>query len=159
MKLYEINEAIENLIDHETGEILDYTEFAQLQLARDEKIENTALFVKNLRAEAAAIKAEREVLAERETAAKKKADRLAAYLGIMLDGSKFETSRVALTYRKSTAVDINEAVFMPFALEMDSDLLRYKEPKINKKAVADALKSGREIPGAMLVERNNLQIK
>ena len=52
MKLYEINEQIESLlsreiIDPETGEILDVNGFDQLkelELARDVKIENTGRF-------------------------------------------------------------------------------------------------------------------
>ena len=35
---------------------------------------------------------------------------------------------------------------MDWAKEHDDSLLRYKEPEINKKAVADALKAGAEIP-------------
>ena len=49
MTLYEINEAIRNAIelgfDPETGEILDASALEQLQMDRDEKIENICLYI------------------------------------------------------------------------------------------------------------------
>ena len=65
MKLYEIDQAIESLIDQDTGEVSDFDVFMDLQMAREAKIENVALLIKNLTAEAEAIKAEKNALAER----------------------------------------------------------------------------------------------
>ena len=45
--LYEINEAIMNTIDLETGEITDFDKFEALQMERNEKLENIALWVNN----------------------------------------------------------------------------------------------------------------
>jgi len=159
MKLYEINEAIESLIDHETGEILDFAQFEALQLERDQKIEGIALWIKNLRADAAALKVEREALAERETAVKNKAERLADYLARMLDGGKFETARCAISYRASHPLMLDEAVFMAYALKDDADLLRIADPAPNKTAITAAIKAGKKIPGAWLVDKQNIQIK
>lgn len=44
----------------------------QLSMARDEKVENLALYYKNLMAEAEALKAEKQTLAARQSAAEKK---------------------------------------------------------------------------------------
>ena len=52
MKLYEINAALEALVDPETGELMDYDAFEALNLARDEKIEGMALWYKDMVAEA-----------------------------------------------------------------------------------------------------------
>jgi len=76
MKLYEIDREIESLVDPGTGEILDFEAFTSLQMAREAKIENMALWAKNLTAEADAIKAERNNLTDRERAARNKADSL-----------------------------------------------------------------------------------
>ena len=46
--LYEINEEIKNTIDLETGEIVDFEAFEKLQMERTEKLENIALWYKNL---------------------------------------------------------------------------------------------------------------
>lgn len=56
MTLYEINNAILECVDMETGEIIDSDKLSELQIALDEKIENVALWIKDLKAEAEAIK-------------------------------------------------------------------------------------------------------
>ena len=56
MKLYEINEQILDCIDSETGEVIDPEKLNNLQIAKDEKLENLALWYKDLLAEANALK-------------------------------------------------------------------------------------------------------
>ena len=65
MTLYEINNAIiqelEGAVDPETGEIVDealLAEYEQLQLDRETKVENVGLYIKNLEADAKAIRDE-----------------------------------------------------------------------------------------------------
>ena len=65
MSLYHIDQELENLIDHETGEVLDFDAFEALQMARDAKIEGVLCWTKNLAAEAKAIREEEKELAER----------------------------------------------------------------------------------------------
>ena len=84
MKLYEINEAILACVDPETGEA-DVEKLDELMLIREVKIENLALWVKELRAEAEAIKAEEEIfmdevraLANRRHANERKSDGIKA---------------------------------------------------------------------------------
>ena len=60
MKLYEIDEQILGCIDAETGEIIDADMLNALQIERDAKIENVALWIKDLKAEAEAYKAEKQ---------------------------------------------------------------------------------------------------
>ena len=74
--LYEINNAILECCDTETGEILDVERLQQLQLEKGQKIEGVALYIKNLDAEAAALKTEEAALAERRKAKENKAKRL-----------------------------------------------------------------------------------
>ncbi len=76
MTLYEIDKAITDLADPETGEITDFEALDNLQMARDQKIENIACYYKNLVSDAEAIKAEKEALAERQKVAENKAARL-----------------------------------------------------------------------------------
>ena len=49
MKLYEIDEAILNCIDTETGEIIDADQLDKLTMERDTKIENVACWIKDLK--------------------------------------------------------------------------------------------------------------
>ena len=58
MNIYQIDQEILNLVDPETGEIMDWEAFDALQMAREAKIENVACWYKNLVAEAAAIRQE-----------------------------------------------------------------------------------------------------
>lgn len=155
MNIYEIEQAIMDLVDPETGEITDFDALDALSMARDEKIENIALWIKNLTAESKAIREEEKALAERRRAAETKADSLQRYLDRILDGNKFSTPRVAISYRKSKAVEIaDEDTFIKAGA-----YLILQEPKIDKKAISEALKNGTVIAGAELVERNNIQIK
>ena len=57
MKLYEIENAILECIDTETGEVIDIERLNELQMERETKIENVACWIKDLKAEAEAIKA------------------------------------------------------------------------------------------------------
>ena len=161
MTLYEINAEIANLVDAETGELLDYDRFAELQMERDTKIENMALWVKDLDAEAVAIKREQKALAKRRQRAEKTAERLRKYLSLMLNGERFQTPRCAVSFRKSVGVDIpDEQGFIAWAqTEGYDDFLTYGAPKISKKLVKEYLDRGNEIEGVSLVEKNNIQIK
>lgn len=108
MSLYHIDQELENLIDHETGEVLDFDAFEALQMARDAKIEGVLCWTKNLAAEAKAIREEEKELAERRKAMERKREKLLAYAERALGGAAFQTARCAVTYRKSTAVEITD---------------------------------------------------
>ena len=79
-KLYEIDAAILECFDLETGEILDCERLEALQIERDEKIEKVALWYKNLLSNAEQYKAEKEVFDEREKKARKKAGQKYVFL-------------------------------------------------------------------------------
>ena len=76
MSLYHIDQAILALVDPETGEIMDGEAFDQLQMERETKLENIALWIKNLKAENAAIRQEEKALAERRKAGENKVERI-----------------------------------------------------------------------------------
>lgn len=149
MTIYEIDEKILNCIDLETGEIIDIDKLNELQLEKDAKIENVACWIKELKAEAEAIKAEKLVLAERQKVAENKAESLKKWLAYALDGQKFKTSKCSISYRKSEAVEVTEEGLNNLAQE-HSELLTYKAPEPNKKAIKDALKDGLSVQGVRL---------
>lgn len=157
MKLYEIDEQIEQLINPETGEIEDFEAFQNLQMEREQKIENIALWIKNLDAEASAINAEKQKLDERETVLKNKAKRLKNYLLNILDGDKFTTARVAISYRKSSAINVSNK-FLEWAKVNAKQFVKAKYD-VDKTAIKDALNSGQAVEGAELVYKQNIQIK
>lgn len=158
MNIYEIDNAMFSLIDEETGEIKDYEAFEELQMQREEKIENTALWYKNLVAESKAIREEEKALAERRKSLENKAESLKNFVNRTLQGNKFSTSKVAISYRKSTAVEVDDE-FIDYAMKNNNDLLTYKQPEPNKTVIKGMLQGGFDIPHAELVERNNMSIK
>lgn len=156
MKLYELNEQLNSFvweIDEETGEILNADQLDAIQLARDEKLEQLGLWVKDLNALAEAIKKEKDALAKRERVVKNQAESVKEYLGYILNGETFKTPKVAYSWRKSTAVEVQDAARIP------AEYLIEQEPKINKAGIKADLKQGYNVPGAVLVEHINLQIK
>ena len=158
MNIYEIDNAMFSLIDEETGEIKDYEAFEELQMQKEEKIENTALWYKNLVAESKAIREEEKELAERRKSLENKAENLKNFINRTLDGNKFSTSKVAISYRKSTAVEVDDE-FIDYAMKNNNDLLTFKRPEPNKTVIKGMLQGGFDIPHAELVERNNMSIK
>lgn len=160
MKLYEINEALTQLFDPETGEITDVALWDALQLAKEQKLEGVACWIKNLLADAEALKQEKDNLAAREKAARAKAERLTAWLEFALNGEKLSTPKCAVTYRRSEAVEIaDEEAFVAYARREADDLLTYKPPVPNKTAIKAAVKNGREVAGVTLVTKQNMSIK
>ena len=153
MNLYEIDSAIMNCVDMETGEIIDMEALEALQMARDEKIENIGCWIKNLLADAKALKEEKDNLAVRQKVAENKATSLKKYLSRYLNGEKFKTAKVSISYRKSDSVDIADGVTVP------KEFLKYAEPTPDKVGLKAALKAGKEIPGITLVTSQNIQIK
>lgn len=151
--LYQIDAEIINCIDTETGEIIDMERWDQLHIDRETKIENIALYIKNLLSEAVAIKAEKDKLGERQKACENKAKRLKEYLSGYLSGEKFKSPRVVVSYRTSKAVDIQDLWKIP------EEYLKYKDPDPDKSAIMKVLKAGKKVPGAQLVESQNIQIK
>lgn len=157
MTLFDINKAILEFdyeIDEETGEILNAEELDALELARDEKIEGVGLWIKNLQAEAEAVKKEKDAMADRQRRLEKKAESLKNYLAWALQGEKFSTPRIAMSWRKS------ESVLIPDEALLDDRFVSIQMiKKPDKKLIKDTLKAGLEVPGAELVTKQNLQIK
>lgn len=154
--LYDIVREIEDFefqIDEETGEILNIDELDALQLEKDTKVENICLLIKNLRSDAEAYKAEKNSFEQKRKVAENKADRLTAYVQYILAGDKFKSSKVDVSYRKSKQVECADM------LMVDPDYLRFQEPELDKKKIKDAIKTGVEVKGCQLVERQNIQIK
>ena len=108
MKLYEIDNAILDCIDMETGEIIDIDKLNELELERETKIENVACWIKDLKVEAEAIKTEKQALAERQRVAENKAESLKKWLAYALQGEKFKTPKCAISFRKTESVEVTD---------------------------------------------------
>ena len=152
--LYEIDFEIMNCIDFETGEVVDVEKLTELQMDREHKIESVALWVKNLRAEAAAYKAEKDAFAKREKRTKKKVESLEKWLTNALNGEKLTTNRVAVSFRKSKRVEVLDDSKIP-----ENYMTETVTIAPDKKGIREAIEYGLKVPGCELVERNNIQIE
>lgn len=175
--LYDIDARLrileEYMVDEETGEVLSEEEFYkkldEVQMALNEKIENTMCFYKNLMADVEAFKAEEEKIKARRKVKENLAERLKKRINDYItyqytdeDGIvnienqnqwKFETPKVKLSYRKSEKV------------EADIDVIPKKyinkkiEYSVDKTAIKNAIKNGAKVKGAQLITNVNLQVK
>lgn len=173
MNLFDIDEKLYNLIENgfdvETGEAYQTQE--ELDKAIDEcgielekKIENIGCFIKNLEADAKALKEEEVNLKHRREVAEKKIESLKKYLNGYLMAVypndtdrakwKFKTAKVVMGFRKSTTVEV------PDIDKLDKNFLRVKtEVSADKTAIKDAIKNGKIVDGAFLQDNVNLSIK
>ena len=159
MTIYEIDNEIMNCIDMETGEVIDTDKLNDLQMERDAKIENVALWIKELKAEAEAIKNEKQALAERQRVAENKAESLKNWLAYALNGEKVKTAKCSISYRNSESVEVTEEGLEALMREHE-DLLTYKAPEPNKKAIKDAIKNdGLTVAGVQLLQKTSTIIK
>ena len=152
MNLYEINKAMQECINLETGEI-DLELFEKLQLEKDEKIENVALWIKNLSSDVESMENEKKAFEERIKACKNKVSSLKTYLEMALNGEKFQTAKCSITFRKSKSIEVTDIS------KLEKNYLKYAEPTADKTAIKKAIESGVTIAGASLVENLNVQIK
>ena len=158
MKLYEIDNAILDCIDLETGEVIDTERLDALNMERDAKIENVVLWIKDLMAEANAIKVEKQKLAERQKIAENKAESLKKWIAYALGRQKFITAKCAVSFRNTESVEVTEEGLEALMKEHD-ELLTYKAPEPNKKAIKDAIKDGLSVAGVQLVQNVSTIIK
>lgn len=159
MRLYEIDAAIAALAD-EDGEITDFEALDALLMEKDRKVESIGCWIKDLAAEAKAIREEEKTLAERRQRTEARAERLKAYLGRVLNGEKFSSARCQIGWRTSTAtvVEDEDAALRWAVNEKLTDCYTVKT-SLSKAGIGELLKAGREVPGARLEERQNISIK
>lgn len=161
LSLYEIDHALESLVDEETGEIKDFDAFESLQMERDKKIESVACWTKNLDAEAKAIRAEEKALAERRQSLEKTRERLLEYLDKALDGNPFMSAKCVVSFRKSHRVEITnmEELVHWCSTNGHDGLVHYSAPSVAKSDISAILKTGVTIDGAELATSRSVGVK
>lgn len=130
----------------------------------EEKADNIACIIKELTAEAAAIKEEEQALAARRKAKENRIQSLKSYLAAALldnDINKVESARNKISFRRSTSVDVtDEQEFISWAeASGHNEYLTYKAPAINKTAIKNAILAGDKVEGAYIAEHDNIQIR
>jgi hypothetical protein len=150
-ELYEVYSEIEN----NGGEMSPELE-AALEITEAERMtkgEGYVYVIKQLKSQADLLKAEAkrllEIAKQYENSADKLADRL---LQSVITHGQIKTAFVTISTRKSKSVSITDESLLK------TEYLRIKtEP--NKTAIKEALESGEEVAGALIVENYSLNIK
>lgn len=163
ISLFEIDRSIRDFLDNlpvdKDGCISAdaLKDLEKMQGIRKNKLEAVALYYKELKAEADAIKAEADNLDKRAKATANKAERIKEYLSMSMlsnGDNNLETSRCKVTFRPSekvviTNIDILDSRFIKVKVDHDAD----------KTAIKEAIKNGEKVEGAYLENHKNIQIK
>lgn len=160
MKLYEISDAIRAALDHidvdpETGEILNADNLHAVEAEASDKIEATALYLRELDAEAKAAKDEADRMIARVKSMQKRSDYIKSMLLEALHATgKVKTARVTVSIRTTQAVEVSEGANLP---EAYTTVKTTVSP--NKIAIKQALLDGVEVPGCHLEARESVSIR
>lgn len=162
MKLYEVNQAIEDIfermVDPETGEIIGddalMEELAALQMERSRILEYLAKLVLNNRADIASINEEERRLRDRRSVLERKTDKLMEILDRECAGQKTDCGVATFCYRKTARVEVSDLDTAVAWLDENGhkDCYRIPSPEISKTEVKRLLADGSEIPGVELVQ-------
>lgn len=123
------------------------------------KAQNVAVVILGLEAQAKAMTDRAKALKEQAESAERRAEHLRDYLSTNLRAAeitKVEGPDVSIAWRKSTAVEIEDEALLPAEFMVTPPA---PAAKPNKAAISAALKAGREVAGARLEHRQNLQIR
>lgn len=163
MSLYTIDMDILNVLENgevneETGEYtVDETALAELKVDRVAKVDNILRYMKNLEAEADAIKAE---IATQQSRLKHRENVLSRLKEIIRQSmerngeTKLQLPIADLSLRKSETTVIDDEEALP-----DKFVNVTITAKPDKKRIKEALKAGEEVAGAHIEVKQNLQVK
>lgn len=165
MSLYEIDYRIKAIIDSiydaadENGEVgeVDLSELQELQEAREVKLENIALYAKNLDAEASAIKDEEKMLAERRKRLERKCESLKGILihAMQADGNrKMFSPRYEAVLRDSKKTEITDIDKIPKKF-----MVKKVEYNPDKTLIKEAILEGKKVAGAQVIINTTITIK
>lgn len=151
MRLFEIDSAIEALLQpNDDGDITleQLEQLQQLEVQREEKLENIALYIKNERAFSDALDVEIKKMQAKKRATDNRVERLKDYLQQGLNGEKLKTARVTVSYRTSKSVIITDESVLP-----DSVF------EVKRTASKTKIKALLPLDGAELVDHTHISIK
>lgn len=144
--------------DNDSQTIADTIEAESYPL--EVKAQNVAYAIKNLEATAAAIKAAEQEMAARRKAIENRALHIKTYLQACMEVagvSKIECPHFQLSIKNNPpSVEIYEDKLIP------AEFMKQPEPppaQPDKTAIKEAIKAGRDVPGAQLVAAKRLEIK
>lgn len=161
MRLYDLStniNAIWEMVESEEVdlEVLEST-LLSLEEAFETKAEGIAAMMKNLDAEAEAIKQEEQRLSARRRVVESKQKWLKSYLENEMERTgitKVKTPRFTLSLQLNPpAVEILDPSAIP------AEYMLYPEPQPNKKAILEAFKNKELVSGVRLVQKRGIRVR
>lgn len=171
MKLYEVNAQILVLLkqlepDPETGEIPAneaelIAQINALAMRREDILQYLAKVALNLRAEAAALKAEEARLEKRRESMEAKEERLIRILDRECGGQTTDLGVATLSYRKTSRLEVTDEAKAVNWLKCHKfiDAIKVVDPTVYKTEVRRLLSAGQKVPGCMVVDDQSCSLK
>ena len=164
MTLYELTNDYINLLalaedpDTDPEVLADTLEGLDGQL--EDKADNYAKVIRQIESDVNGLKAEIERLQARKTAAQNNIDRMKANLEQMMiatDKTKFKTELFSFGIQKNPAKVVMDEQYIE---NVPKEYLKYKDPEIDRKKIAEDLKAGKDLNGiAHLEQSESLRIR
>lgn len=172
MKLYDINQEIESLlnaltVDADTGEIpVSADEIIErldaLSMEKQKVLEYLAKKVLNIRADMDAISAEIKRLEDRRDDCRIHIDSIMRVLDRECHGEKTDLGVATVTYRSSEVTEIpDEDAAVKWLMDSDyQDLVRIqRKVSVDKTGVKKLIASGVAVPGVTVTKKQNCSLK
>ncbi len=155
--LYEIHVELQSIfreIEDGEGEVSGSLEsrLTAIEAALDHKLEATCAYIKNSRATIEAYETEMERLRKLRDSTKARTDRLMVWVGNFIGPAGWTGGVHKISWRKSKSVDVPNVEALPIEFQRFTSTA-------DKAAIKKELEAGVAVPGALLIERSNLQLK
>lgn len=152
MALYE--QGLTEAVDMETGEVFNLAEkLESLEMEKEQKIKNLALYVKNNAMYIDGLKAEKKRIMDEIARMEKRVDGAKDYLKEITEGKGIKDPQFVISYRKTKSTNILDLSLIP------DQYLVMPEPKPDKTAIKKAIEAGENIEGAEIVESVSMSVK
>ena len=171
MKLYEVNQQLEDLIlqlepDPETGEIPAnedeiIAQINALAMKREDILQYLAKLTLNCRAEIMALKMEEDRLKKRRYDLDAKAERLLKILDRECDGETTDLGVATLSHRKTSKVEVTDETRAVNWLKRHkfTEAIKVVAPTVYKTEVRKLIAAGKNVPGCAIVEEQAVSLR
>lgn len=165
MRLYELSAEYERILDLAYAEAVDgeipesiANQIDVIEADIDQKLAACCRIVRNLEADAEAIKAEVARFHRKKNAAENAVESLKAYMAIHLDKMGMDSRKVDSMF--TIALQNSPAAVQVDSLDQVPTTFDKVQPRaIDITAIKDRLKKGESIPGCQLITRKHLRIR
>ena len=154
-KWFNLQDALLSCTDDEESQAAVQAALEMIGGSVEEKAEGYAKIIRNMDSDIAGLKAEEERIYNRRKSIENNKHRLKSDLqaSMMAMGKdKIKTPLFTVSIKASAPAVVVDDEFIQWATANAACYLRYRQPEVDKKALADVLKAGAEIPHVKFAE-------